>query len=72
MIGNDVEFNIAALQAELELQQRSQILSSLWVAGAIIIFILIAFYLVSSRLKKDLHFPMPVSCDCPAKKNSNT
>ncbi|MCD6580485.1 MAG: cache domain-containing protein [Desulfuromusa sp.] len=51
---DNVEVNIAALQIELERDQRSEIQRTILATGVIILFILFLFHLVSDRLKKDL------------------
>lgn len=51
---DNVEVNIAALQIELEREQRSEIQRTILATGVIILFILILFHLLSGRLKKDL------------------
>ena len=49
-----IESDIADLQRELAQQQRSGIQRTILVTGAISILVLILFYFVSLRLKKDL------------------
>jgi len=51
---DNVENEIAVLQANLEQQQRSEIQRTLLATGVVIVSILFLFHLVSGRLKKDL------------------
>ncbi|MDA3903250.1 MAG: cache domain-containing protein [Desulfuromusa sp.] len=51
---DNVETKIAALQTALEQRQLTEIQRTVLATGAVIVFILIAFYLASSWLKKDL------------------
>ncbi|MEA3543893.1 MAG: cache domain-containing protein [Thermodesulfobacteriota bacterium] len=48
-----VEVNIAALQAGLQQQKRSEIQKTILVTGVVIVLILFMFRLLSARLKKD-------------------